>query len=278
MGPRITLPANGAANLAPQVVAGPSGRATVIWVRLGTELLIRAVTVGRRSVPGPVRDVSAGLGTSFQPAVTADARGNVTLAWNYIATQPAIPGLLVRRIQANGGLSPAQVVIPESHDLANYVEHLQPRVAVDPDGNATVAWRTSAYKGGTSFVHAIHAVRVPFDGGPGPIVSVSGPEATGRFGFPDPELAVDGTGNAIAGWLRMQSPYEPRPYAIETRGMAPDGALGGIEMLAAGDCQACGSPGVSLVAASRGFTAAWLEVQPGADAIKVAHLGAAAGQ
>jgi hypothetical protein len=141
------------------------------------------------------------------PQVAVDPRGSATVVWR--RADPAARGDDSRieslRIAADGT---AGVV----HTLSG-ADARDPKVAVDPQGRATVVWRLIGGR------RRIESVRLAADSTPGPVRNISKTK-----GF-DPQVAVDPRGRSTVVWATG------RPGRIKSRRLAANGTAGAIKTL-----------------------------------------------
>jgi len=184
----------------PQVAFDGQGNAIAVWHRLdaGTNTIVQAAaraaasrrrrryfTPKRGGSFGAPQDLSAaGQSASFSE-VAVDGRGNAIAVWRRFDGTNTIVQAAVR---AAGGSFGAPQDLSAAGQKAGF-----PEVAVDGQGNAIAVWQRFD---GTNF-----------------IVQASVRAAGGSFGAPqdvsaagqtanDPQVVVDGQGNAIAVWSR----------------------------------------------------------------------------
>ena len=121
----------------------------------------------------------------------------------------------VRPRSAAGLLGTIQTVSPPASD-GNF-----PRVAVDPDGDAVLAW--TRVEGG---LDGIQGRALSSSGALSPVLNITGTPAF------DQQVAVDSSGNAVFSWRRY-APSNPDRVQARTRSAAT-GTLSPIATLSAG--------------------------------------------
>lgn len=191
-----------AAAAAPHIVADSEGDLTAIWDLGGEEGIIQSKT---RPAGGAwssqAVDVSGEDGLSSNPQIAVDGQGNVTAVWQ----QKDVPGgsgfhYLVQTARLSGGSWSVPLTISREDGLA-----MNPELAVDPAGNATVVWEWGPLATGTA--SGLQARSGSSGGSWGPIVYV---EASGG-GLVEPgpsgvQLVADPQGNVTAVWEGWSSP------------------------------------------------------------------------
>jgi hypothetical protein len=130
----------------PQVAVDPHGNATAIWLRSdGNDLLVQGATRpagGSWSVPV---DISADDGRGGDNArLVVDSRGNATAVWRGYDSNRDNFAIQAATRPLGGGWSPPTDV---SNRTRNGTSVSEPQVAVDPLGNATVAWLLGSQRG-----------------------------------------------------------------------------------------------------------------------------------
>ncbi|HEY2055352.1 MAG TPA: hypothetical protein VGH14_15575 [Solirubrobacterales bacterium] len=189
--PPLTVEATGGVD-SPEAVIDEAGTTSIAWATYdgNLESTLKFRSVAADGQPGPVRVLAAGtkLGESGigpvggQIAVTPDGAATVVgVRWPH----PANGGseIVAVRIGADG-MPEAPLTLFAGPEW--YAE--EPQVGVDPEGNATVVWRSHRLA-----EVRIEAVRIAADGTVGPIVTL----ATGGT---HPRLAVGSEGSATAVW------------------------------------------------------------------------------
>ncbi len=135
-GPAEDLSASGQDANAPQIAIGPDGTATAVWQRdNGTNFIVQARTRPPGGSFGPAVNLSAGGQDTLFPQIAIGADGTANAVWqrsngtNFIvqaATRP--PG---------ASFGPAEDLSESGQDAVS------PRIAMGPDGAATVVWQRS---------------------------------------------------------------------------------------------------------------------------------------
>lgn len=267
----------GAAEVAfgsPQHLAGPvaldakvrvdgEDRATIAWHEISDDrnwLLVKAMRARPGEPPGPVRTLAAWPNYWYPqgcvcPQLAVDPAGRATVAWLAFDGED----LRVRAIQLGADglpIGPVKTLSPPGEDAGN------PKLAMDPQGRATIAWQI-----GSSPIRTESARLLP-DGSSEPAQTISEPgvstqpediavDAQGRAsvtlatdgvelarigadGVPTEvlrlspveeeagaaQIAVDSQGVATVAWMRFGSAWEALGRRVE-----PDGTLGPVQML-----------------------------------------------
>jgi hypothetical protein len=251
----------------PEAVIDGAGTTSIAWASYaGGEPTLKFRTVAPDGEPGPVEVMatSTGLGESGigpvggQLGVAADGSATVV---GVRFPHPANGGseILAVRVGADGTPEPVQVLFAKAGWYAE-----EPQVAVDPDGKATVVWRSRQLA-----ESRIEAVQIAVDGTVGPIIPLAsggtdarvamGPEeattvvwseaggehldtvhigadgtvgtlATIPFSYEDPgqtSVAVDSQGRATVAW--RQGPIESGE--VEVSRLEADGTWDGTRTL-----------------------------------------------
>jgi hypothetical protein len=171
---------------------------------------------GASAVWSPPFDVSAPDGGA-RPQVAVDPAGNATVVWE--GDGPGNVIVRARRIDAGGARGP----VLDISDPAAF--GYEPRVAVDPAGNATVVWDGDG---------VVHARRIAASGALEEIKDVSPMGEEGRA----PEVAVDPSGAAFVIWHRPNA--ASFSYTIAGRRIDASGALGPVAELSGPDASPVG--------------------------------------
>jgi hypothetical protein len=174
----------------PQVAVDESGNAIAIWYRSDgsknrVQASVRPVGTGVWGAPDTLS--AEGEYAEF-PQVAFDGSGNAIVVWRRLDGSKYRVQASVRPVGTGVWSTPADLSTEGRHAYA-------PQVAVDGSGNAIAIW----YRGDGSHNRVQVAVR---------------PASTGLWGAPtdlsaagqnadDPQVAVDGSGNAIATWVRF---------------------------------------------------------------------------
>jgi hypothetical protein len=204
LSPTVDLSAPGFDGIEPQVGVDASGRAISVWERDG-------VIQTRWSSDGgvtwsPAVDLSADADMSDSPRITLDASGRAIAAWR---AQGAFGYAIQARLSADGGATWSNTVTlaQQSRAMRN------PRVSINSSGDAVALWVAKTSRVAT----AIQTSSTPDFGvtwsTPTNLVSL-------EDNFPQPQVAIDSAGRAIAVWENVASGYA----AVQTKSSL-DGGL-----------------------------------------------------
>jgi glycosyl hydrolase family 26 len=225
------LSALGESAIQPQVDVGPGGTATVIWNRFdGASWIVQS----RRIAPtgeleGSVQNVSAAGGSAAEPQLAVDFAGAATVAWDRFDGSSFI--VQARRLDPTGAPAGAAINLSAAgRDAAD------PRLALAPDGDATVLW--SRFDGSHWIVQRRD---LGTDGSLGVLDTLS---AAGRNAG-DPALAWGSEGTLAMTWKRFagsgdvvqaqtvpvpQPPLPPPPPPTKPKtGTSPGAGSGAID-------------------------------------------------
>jgi PKD domain len=231
------LSAAGQSAYEPQVAVDPEGDSTAVWERSdGSNEIVQASTRRAGGTWSAPVDLSEEGLDSYEPQVAVDAAGDVTVVWN------AGPDSSHRVVQAStrrpGGAWSAPVDLSEEVGNADW-----PRIAVDPDGDATAVWES--FEGGNSVVQA--STRPAGGTWSAPVsLSAGGQEAR------EPEVAMDPEGAATAVW---RYEYESAHFVIQGSTSSPGGAWS-VPADLSEEAGSASEPSVA-VDSSGGATAVW---------------------
>ena len=171
--------------------------------------------------PAHPADVSAAAEMAGAPDVVVASDGTATVVWSARVGGSEF-GVFARRIDADGTLAPALELSAPGEDA------LAPRVALAPDGSATVAWIRS---NGSDF--QVQARRIDPAGDPEAEtrnLSGAGQDAE------SPQVDVAPNGEATVVWQRFNGSH----YLVQAHRLDPDG-------LPAGSAQRLSEPGQNAV-------------------------------
>lgn len=187
---------------APVVAMDATGDATVAWItRTSPPPQVEAVACA----PGGMCDAPTVLAieTTFDPPVAAmDERGDATVAWTW--ENGGFGEIQAASRPAGGAFERATTISNFSFGSAG-----SPTVAMDPAGDATVAWTMSAGSG----------PETP------PLVQMSARPWGAAFSPPtgfslqvlDPSIAMDARGDATAVWARYDPGHSTANVEVSTR-------------------------------------------------------------
>lgn len=243
-----TLSGSGQDALDPQVDVAPDGEATAVWKRFdGFHYLVQA----RRIAPdgsseGSSQRLSEPKQDAVEPQVAVAGDGAATVVWSRFDGEDSI--VQTRRLEPDGTAAEATADLSAAGESA-----IQPRVAVDSDGAATVVW--NRFDGSD---RVIQGRRLSPAGAPeGAVQNLS---AAGRSAA-EPQLALDSEGAATVVWDR----FDGASFVVQARRLDSSGGPAGaaVNLSAAGrdaaDPQLAISPGdAATVLWSRYDGANWI--------------------
>jgi len=222
-----TVSPRGESASAPQVAVTSRGNAVVTWTRFdGTSAACcyRVQARARSRATGTwdvVQNVSPSGQNASAPQFDVDADGDAVVVWIARDATTACGGSGCRRVMARarsaaGTLGPVQVL---SHSGAHAES---PRIALDPDGNAMVVWKS---RDGASDCCPQIKARARSAGG-----TLSRVQTLSSAAAAAPVLSVDSDGNAVFAWSDDSRPGISPPRVL-TRARLATGDLGPVEVL-----------------------------------------------
>lgn len=142
----------------PQVAVDPQGNVTAIWERSnGSDLIVQSATRSAGGIWSAPVDISGGDNSSGGDnlRLVVDSRGNVTAVWRAYDSNH-------QNFVIQAATRPPGGVWSPPTDISNRTESVnEPQIAVDPQGNATVAWVGSGgTQSATSVRGRVYAARV----------------------------------------------------------------------------------------------------------------------
>jgi hypothetical protein len=207
----------GARAASPRVaVAAGSDTATVVWSEEAAgENTIRARQVDRNGIAQPPLTISAPGEDAFGADVATAADGSATVVWAGSIEEEGKSNYVIRarRIDPEGGLDPIQSLSAVGRDASD------PRIAIAPNGVATVVWKRW---NGSNFL--IKDRRIEADGTV-QVADADTPSAAGQDAV-EPRVAVGADGTATLIWSR----FDGSSQRIQARQVAPNGALGAVPL------------------------------------------------
>lgn len=168
----------------PQVAVDPAGDAVAIWE--DGEEAVRASTGTAGGAWGAPVELTVGGGAVYDPQVAVDRAGDAVVVWRH---RDGSSWLIQAVSRPAGGVWGPPIDLSAS---GNDVE--DPRVAVDPAGDAVAIWQQVS---GSDWV--VEAANRPVGGGWSLPVPIS---ATGESAE-EPQLVVDPGGDALAVWRSL---------------------------------------------------------------------------
>jgi hypothetical protein len=185
LGSKTTLSRRGHGSGAPQIASDARGNAVVAWSQLdvdGNHGRIKARRISAKGALGHVQTIVAA--NPDGPQIASDPHGDATVVWSAHGDHG---GAQARRISAAGALGPVETLSPPGGVTA------PPEVGMDAAGNATVVW--SVFQHADEF--SVHARQISAAGTLGPSQAISSAEGG------DPQVAVNGEGDAFAVWSQF---------------------------------------------------------------------------
>ncbi|MDQ2630741.1 MAG: hypothetical protein M3Y75_07175 [Actinomycetota bacterium] len=205
---------------APQVDVAPDGTATVVWQRFnGSHYLVQAKRVESDGTSeDPAQSLSETKQNAVEPQVAVAEDGTATVVWSRFDGSDSI--VQERRIAGDGTPEAAAENLSSGGESA-----IQPRVEVDPEGEATVVW--SRFDGSDWIVQMQRMNAVGAPQGPAQNLSAAG------AGAAQPQLAIDSEGAGVVVWTRVAGSGS----AVQARRLDPAGAPTGaaIDLSPSGD-------------------------------------------
>ena len=241
----------------PDVARNAAGEFVVTWIALdqGQSTLYGRLFAADGTPAGPAFVVSAsrarGNGEVWNPKVAMDPAGDFVIVWESVEgvrPYPALSGSLIhaQRYAAGGAPTGAPILVAANGTT--------PDVAMDDDGDFTVAWAVDGtitrpsipIYGVPVFIPGINApdaIRVRRYAANGLPLSLPTTLASGLRGVQGlrttqpivrgVSVASDGAGNSAVGWLR--DPINtPGQRTLEVRRVSPNGAARGPSVTVAG--------------------------------------------
>lgn len=197
----------------PQVAAAPDGTAVAVWSGgdgAGRSIFARRISAA--GLPLDVQRLSAAGTDALEPAVAIAADGTATVAWTRSKSElkegTTKTNFVVesRRLGPDGALGPTLELSQVGQDASD------PRVALAPDGTASIVWKRF-----DGFHPLIKERRVSADGEleatPSRTLSASGQDAV------EPRLAVHADGSATVVWSR----FDGSNGIVQARRIGADG-------------------------------------------------------
>ncbi len=202
--PTADLSAPGFDGNEPQVGVDASGRATSVWERDGV-IQTRSSNDGGVTWSAVV-DLSADADSSDSPRITVDASGRAIAAWR---ARGAFGFAIQTRLSADGGATWSNTVTlaQQSRAMRN------PRVSINSSGDAIAVW--VANKGGGNT-----AIQTSSSSDMGVSWSTPADLTVVTDNTPQPHVAIDSVGRAIAVWENNVGGY----YVVQTKSSL-DGGL-----------------------------------------------------
>jgi hypothetical protein len=205
---RIEESASSASTFYPQVAIDASGNAVAVWAQgsyEGNDFTIW----WNRSTPSGGWGTAERMDTDDDPAdglgnhwggdyaqVAADASGNVVAVW--LQSDGTRFNIWSNRWTPGGTWGAAELIETDDTESA-----YSPHVAIDASGNAVAVWNQAAWQQTGGLRENTWSNRwTSIDGwGTAELIGVDSAD-TGNSTHPDPQVAVDASGNAVAVWTQ----------------------------------------------------------------------------
>jgi hypothetical protein len=196
----------------PQVASDSEGRATVVWTAdEGSDTRIQTVRITADGLPGESQALSEAGRDAFAPRLAIDSENRATVVWGVETAGETV----VQALRLSADEVPEEVETV-SGPLGRAPE---PRVSIDSEDRAWVPW--SRQEGAVEeFRWSVQAARLDADGAPGPILTLSGPDAG------DPAIAIDSQDRAWVSWRQITGAGQGALRALR---IDADGAPGPIQ-------------------------------------------------
>ncbi len=182
----------------PQVAMNSAGQAVAVWRQEdgagGFDIWVNRFDGAVWGVAETIDNTSMG---AQMPQVAIDGNGNALVVW--VQEGVGVFGLLGYNDIYVSRFDGMAWGAPEALDTINEIANL-PQVAFDSDGNAVVVWSQYSGSGGTDNIYAnrFDAATLSWQG-----ASLIEFDDTGRA--TDPQIAFDGSGNALSVWRQSES-------------------------------------------------------------------------
>ncbi len=213
LSPVQTLSAAGRNATDPQVAVDADGDAVFTWERHdGANFRLQAQARSAAGVLSPVQTLSGVGQHATDPQVAVDADGDAVFTW--LLADATGDRIQARARSAAGVLSAVQTLSSSGQDA------LAPQVAVDPDGDAVLAWQR--FDGSRYRVQALGRSAA---GALSPVQTLSG---VGQHAI-DAQVAVDPDGDAVLAWRRTNGTN----YLVQARARSAAGVLSPVQTLSA---------------------------------------------
>jgi hypothetical protein len=177
----------------PQIAIDGDGNAIAVWYQYdGGHLSIYA----NRYTSGGGWDMTAtviesGTGDAYDPQIAIDGDGNAIVVW--VQDDGSYDSIYANRYTSGGGWGSATLIESGTGDAYDS------QIAIDGDGNAIAVWDQD-----DGVQWSTYANRYTFGGGWGTATVI---ESSTSDAY-EPQIAIDGDGNAIAVWVQDDGSYE----------------------------------------------------------------------
>jgi hypothetical protein len=152
---------------------------------------------------GSAQMIGTNTGTDRSPQVAVDAQGNGICVWEGSNN--------IQYARYNAGTGTWEAVQSITSTTPPAVLNTEPAVAMDPNGNAMVVWMEWSMSYDDVSIKARH---YPAGGPWDPIVTLLTSTYQASYLMPQPQVAMDAQGNAIAVWLQLHSAPTDTAYHV----------------------------------------------------------------
>ncbi len=210
------------------VAVDASGTVVAVWYQFdGTRYNVWA----NHYVPGfgwsMAEVIENASGSATDPQVAVDDSGNAVAVWSQV--DGGVYSIYANRYVSGTGWGTAQLIETDDSGDARY-----PQVAMDDNGNAVVVWQQSD---GTRY--NIWSNRYVQGTGWGTAQLIETDNAGDAY---VPQVAVDGSGNAVAVWYQ----FDGSNYHIRANRFVPDTGWGSVELIETDDAANALDPQVAM--------------------------------
>jgi hypothetical protein len=195
----------------PQLAVDANGNAVFVWERWdGTNERIQARTLSAVGTRGSTQTLSAAGGDAIYPQVAVDPNGNAVFAWERCCYDATNNQRIQARVRSAVGILSSTQTLSAVGQSASSAQ-----VAVDPNGNAVLAWIGSDGR--------IQARARSAAGTLSSTQTLSDP----GYGAFYPQVGVDRSGNAVFLWQRTVGFWN----GVQTRARSAAGTLSPTQTL-----------------------------------------------
>jgi hypothetical protein len=203
LGPVRSLSAAGQPAFGNQVAIDGAGDAVITWLRNdGTDDIAQARRLSAAGVVGPILNLAPAGQDAVDPHVAADFAGNAVFTWR--RWDGANDRVYARTLSAAGVVGPVMTLSAGGQDA------IQPRVAMDANGDTAFLWTRGALGSRRIQARSLSPAGV--------LSAIRTLSATGQDAYPG-DVAVDPAGNATFVWYR----FNGTEYVIQTRAVSAAG-------------------------------------------------------
>ncbi|WP_028062460.1 hypothetical protein [Solirubrobacter soli] len=206
-----TLSVGGQSAFGNQVAIDGAGNAVVTWLRNdGTYDIAQARRLSAAGVLGPILNLAPTGQDAVDPHVAVDFAGNAVFTWR--RWDGANDRVYARTLSAAGAVGPIITLSAGGQDA------IQPRVAMDANGDAAFIW--------TRGVLGSRRVQARSLSPAGVLSAVRTLSLVGQEAYPG-DVAVDPAGNATFAWYA----FNGTEYEIQTRAVSAAGVLSIVQTI-----------------------------------------------